>query len=508
MLMLQYYVDYLVEKYMFHNFTRRGGFALPTVLIASVVLLSVLVAASTSVASIRTSLKAQYYEQLAKSAGEAGVAYAKACLAQNGNIAQWTTAKPLTPYTDCAGNNQINPATQCPAHTRCSVVSTTTFRSSFKVTAPSVDVNGRALTIPNTGYVELLRASNGAVWRTYNQPAVQSAVVPDLCSGSTGSQYGWSNAAVASGSVNLPGITSAQSISISSGNVVAGNTYFRKDFPVTEGGTYQLSYNRSSSTAMNIYIDGAQIGVGDSSSVYTVTLTPGCHTLTTALASTSVLPAPAFFKLAIAKPNAEPIVSTDTSWRVTAGSVVDFTSPKYVDYPSVWKAATNRGVALSSISDWTTKTGDSTTMYIAPSCTTVCPMGSSTFIRDGNNLVLAASDDKNGDGLIDIVVHAFCDDTCRVYIAGNKVIGDAPYTVTQQTIQLEPGTYRIGAQLYNTGSVATNPAGMGLMLTNKENANSVLRQTNTSWQVADNVWFAGDTAPNIPSSYESGYSPF
>ena len=90
----------------------RGGFALPTVLIASVVMLTILVVSVSSVAAIRVTLKTQYYEQLAKSAGEAGIAYAKACLSKNGNVPLWTNAKPLRPSTDCAGNTLLSPEVQ------------------------------------------------------------------------------------------------------------------------------------------------------------------------------------------------------------------------------------------------------------------------------------------------------------------------------------------------------------------------------------------------------------
>src|SRR5690606_22261972 len=87
----------------------KGGFALPTVLIASVVLLMVLTVSVSSVVAVRTALQTQYYEQLAKTAGEAGVAYAKACLAKNGNVPLWSDVKPLTPATDCAGNELLSP---------------------------------------------------------------------------------------------------------------------------------------------------------------------------------------------------------------------------------------------------------------------------------------------------------------------------------------------------------------------------------------------------------------
>jgi hypothetical protein len=87
------------------NLHRSGGFALPTVLIASIIMLMVLLSAVTSVAATRLSLTNQYYNLLAKNASDAGVAYAKACLAANNGVPQWTDAKPLTSETDCAGTN-------------------------------------------------------------------------------------------------------------------------------------------------------------------------------------------------------------------------------------------------------------------------------------------------------------------------------------------------------------------------------------------------------------------
>ena len=89
------------------NRSSRAGFALPTVLIASVIMLTVLTVSVTSVVSVRTAILTQYYEQVAKTAGEAGVAYAKACLAKSGNVPLWTDAQPLRPNTDCAGNETI-----------------------------------------------------------------------------------------------------------------------------------------------------------------------------------------------------------------------------------------------------------------------------------------------------------------------------------------------------------------------------------------------------------------
>lgn len=103
---------------------RLGGFALPTVLITSIVMLTVLLVAVTSTAAVRASLTAQYYGQLSQAASDAGTAYAKACLAANNDTPLWSDANPLTPGTDCTGT-QITGFT-CPsgstADARCSVI--------------------------------------------------------------------------------------------------------------------------------------------------------------------------------------------------------------------------------------------------------------------------------------------------------------------------------------------------------------------------------------------------
>lgn len=80
------------------------GFALPTILISSIIMLTVLIVAISSTVAVRNALQAGYYDNIAEAAADAGVAYAKACLAQNNNIPLWTDAKPLTPATDCSGN--------------------------------------------------------------------------------------------------------------------------------------------------------------------------------------------------------------------------------------------------------------------------------------------------------------------------------------------------------------------------------------------------------------------
>ena len=78
---------------------RSQGFALPTVIISSVVLFAVLVAALGAVASIGVALRTQYYEALASDASESGAVRAAGCI-RNGTYAINT---PITPATDCLG---------------------------------------------------------------------------------------------------------------------------------------------------------------------------------------------------------------------------------------------------------------------------------------------------------------------------------------------------------------------------------------------------------------------
>ncbi|MDN5275898.1 MAG: hypothetical protein JWN33_547 [Candidatus Saccharibacteria bacterium] len=80
------------------------GFALPTVLIASIVMIAVMLSAVQLTVSISKALRNQYYTKLADLAAEAGAAMARTCLAQNNNIPQWSDASPLRPNSTCSGD--------------------------------------------------------------------------------------------------------------------------------------------------------------------------------------------------------------------------------------------------------------------------------------------------------------------------------------------------------------------------------------------------------------------
>lgn len=138
-----------------------AGFALPTILIVALVMLSVLVMAASSLSEIRTALNAQYYNKLASEAAESGAARAAACLQDNGFIAQWSSSSLLRPNTNCSGGSA------CSNNSDCFVVSTDNLRATFVVEPPEDEAVSQS--VKSIGKVELLRASTGAVWKTYTQ---------------------------------------------------------------------------------------------------------------------------------------------------------------------------------------------------------------------------------------------------------------------------------------------------------------------------------------------------
>lgn len=81
------------------------GFALPTVMIASVVMLMVLLSGLVAASSVNSALRTQHTDKMLRMASESGSAMANACLAKNYGMATWTDpSKPLKPNTDCSGN--------------------------------------------------------------------------------------------------------------------------------------------------------------------------------------------------------------------------------------------------------------------------------------------------------------------------------------------------------------------------------------------------------------------
>lgn len=138
---------------------RRSGFALPTVLIASVVMMIVLASVLTSLASgIVVLLDNGHYTQYAKAASQSGLAMAQACLKDSNYVPQWSDAAPLKPNTNCSGVVQSG-VTQY-------IHNSGGIRSSFSIGAPTTLANGvQRVTVAAT--TERIRTSDNTAWRTY-----------------------------------------------------------------------------------------------------------------------------------------------------------------------------------------------------------------------------------------------------------------------------------------------------------------------------------------------------
>lgn len=148
-------------KLMLTSRAAEKGFALPTVLIASVMMLIILLSAISASGSIRTALNSLYYNQLAREAAESGVALATACLKDSAYVAQWSNASPLRPNTSCLGG------AACTNNANCFVMTSENVRTTFEVGAPVNQTVSQGITVK--GKVELLRGSNSTIWRDYTQ---------------------------------------------------------------------------------------------------------------------------------------------------------------------------------------------------------------------------------------------------------------------------------------------------------------------------------------------------
>ncbi len=143
----------------------QQGFALPTILLISIVMLTVLVSSIGAAAGSRVALDSQYYNELARQAAESGIARANECLKNSGYAPQWSTegsGMALTPATGCTGTG-----TSYDAY----VVDTTAVRTKFSVDTPTGSGIGSNLKVKGT--TELLRTSVNAdgsrdVWRRYD----------------------------------------------------------------------------------------------------------------------------------------------------------------------------------------------------------------------------------------------------------------------------------------------------------------------------------------------------
>ncbi len=167
----------LIDRSRRHNVV-ASGFALPTILVASIVMLIVLLSAVTATSSVRVALDDQYYNKLAMVAAEAGQARAESCLRASNYTASWSGSTKLRPDTTCTGTT-ISGGDRY-------ITQSGNIRTTFLVDAPTIGTASYAK-VSVTGITELVRTSGGTVYQTYSQTLVRSSnytVEPKIAGGS------------------------------------------------------------------------------------------------------------------------------------------------------------------------------------------------------------------------------------------------------------------------------------------------------------------------------------
>jgi len=132
----------------------QAGFALPTILIASVVMMIVLVSAVTAVSSINKSLDQQVFRQIAREASESGLVRAFECLRSNNYVRQWTISSALYTGRPCTGGTSPS-SYLVPQDTYGRI----TYRSYYQVEGGTIS-QGDTQLVKSNGIVELLRPDN------------------------------------------------------------------------------------------------------------------------------------------------------------------------------------------------------------------------------------------------------------------------------------------------------------------------------------------------------------
>lgn len=225
----------------------QRGFALPTIVLASVLVLMALSVALSIISGTRSALSEQYYAQLSREAAEAGWAKAKTCIVMNGGVAQWSSASPLTPQSDCTGASTVTCTTTT---TQCYVLINGNVHTSFSVGAATTGQYNK-LTYQVQATVQLTRTSSPTtVWRTTNSTFNYSSsnTVAPFMSGGAGFDGSTGNA------------TNDMGLYVSSDNQLYG-------YGVNAGG--QLTDSKTPSPAMTPVKMALPAGVNKATSIKT-----------------------------------------------------------------------------------------------------------------------------------------------------------------------------------------------------------------------------------------------
>ncbi len=157
---------------------RKNGYSLVLIILMSTFILALLAGAMRVVTQSYIYSQEEYYYKLAQEAGEAGTAYANACLDANGAEQSWSSAPggigPLRPETNCKGdvaflgnryvfeNNKLR----------------TTFEvGDLEASTKSAALSAATAQISSTGRVEITNGS-GTVLKTYTAVVKKSVTWP------------------------------------------------------------------------------------------------------------------------------------------------------------------------------------------------------------------------------------------------------------------------------------------------------------------------------------------
>lgn len=138
----------------------QRGFALPTILIASVVMLIVLLAAVQTVVAARLGIQEQYYSQLASEAAESGLIAAEACIKANTAYEAAWSGGTLDTGDNCSGSAIGGAPT-----TVLVQADPVKLDTSYSVAYP--DNTKNPVIIEAVGTVSLKRKSDNSEWKTY-----------------------------------------------------------------------------------------------------------------------------------------------------------------------------------------------------------------------------------------------------------------------------------------------------------------------------------------------------
>ena len=142
----------------------KKGFALPTVLIISIIMLTILVAVLNQVTSIFAVYGTSYYNDLANDAAISGASYVKKCLHDANGQVNWSDSSPLTSNTTCSGV-AINTCSLL-YDTNCNFTVNDNITTNFEIKSPSY-VSANNFNIIVTGKTNILNSNKTAILKTY-----------------------------------------------------------------------------------------------------------------------------------------------------------------------------------------------------------------------------------------------------------------------------------------------------------------------------------------------------